>query len=908
MSPSTPSRRRARAAVPAASTAEHERLIADRTGAVPWKRFGPYLADRQWGTVREDYSASGDAWSFFPHDHARSRAYRWGEDGLLGWSDDAARMCFSFALWNGHDPILKERFFGLNGHEGNHGEDVKELYYHLDGTPTHSYMKALYKYPQRAFPYDALVTENARRGRDVPEFELLDTGVFADDAYFDVFIEYAKIDHDDLAVRCTVVNRGAEAADLHLLPTLWFRNTWSWNGRSARPEIVAGPVGGDHVRADATHPTLGTYRLYCEGAPDLLFTRNETDAARLWGGANASPYVKDAFDAYVVHGVREAVDPARRGTKAAAHVRLTLAAGATATLRLRLSPRELARPFAAFEKTFALRVQEADAFHAACDPYPSPPETRAVRRAALAGLLWSKQAYHFDVRRWLEGDPAGPPPPPERKTGRNARWGHLDVHDVLAMPDGWEYPWFAAWDLAFHVIPYATMDPDFAKQQLLAFTREWYLHPNGRIPAYEWSFDDVNPPIHAWAALRVYRIEKKTTGVGDSLFLERVFQKLLLNFTWWVNREDTTGRDVFSGGFLGLDNIGVFNRSETLPGGATLAQSDGTSWVAFYALSMLAIALELAPQKPAYEDIATKFFEHFLRIADAMNAVGDEAIGLWDDEDGFYYDVLRRPNGGSVKMRVRSLVGLVPLLAVQTIEPAVLEALPNFRSRLEWFVKHRPDLARNVSSMTAEGVGDRRLLSIVRPEKLARILGRLFDPAEFLAPGGIRSLSKVHAERPYVFEADGTRALVDYEPAESTSALYGGNSNWRGPIWFPLNYMLIEALQRFHYYLGDAYRVECPTGSGTMVTLWEAAGEISRRLIALFLRGEDGRRPCYGAEPIFQDDPHFRDLLLFNEYFDGETGRGLGATHQTGWTALVAKLIAQDAEYRGTGKNPLRAS
>jgi hypothetical protein len=847
--------------------------------------------------VREDYSPQGAAWEDFPYDHARSRAYRWGEDGIAGFSDNHQRLCFALALWNGRDPMLKERLFGLTGPQGNHGEDVKEYYFYLDGTPTHSYMKMLYKYPQGAFPYAELVQENRRRGRREPEFELLDTGVFEGDRYFDVVVEYAKAAPDDVLVRISATNRGPEAAELHLLPTLWFRNTWSWGEDGERPALRAGHPGPGHRVIEADHASLLPRWLYAEGEPELLFTDNETNTRRLYGVAPTSPFVKDGINDCVVEGRKEAVNREQTGTKAAALYLARISPGDTAVLRLRLSNAPFARnPFGAeFAAVFAQRMREADEFYATAIPASLSADAQRVMRQALAGLLWSKQFYHYDVRRWLEGDPALPPPPPERRRGRNHEWTHAYHEDVISMPDTWEYPWYAAWDLAFHCIPLALIDPDFAKAQLTLFLREWYMHPNGQIPAYEWSLGDVNPPVHAWAALRVYRIERLRRGRGDRVFLERVFHKLLLNFTWWVNRKDARGKNVFQGGFLGLDNIGVFDRSAPLPTGGSLEQSDGTSWMAMYCLNMLAIALELAGENPAYEDVASKFFEHFVYIAHAMYDLGGEGIQLWDDEDGFFYDVLNA-DGLHTRLKVRSMVGLIPLFAVETLEPEIMDKLPGFRRRLQWFIANRPDLRKHVTAMHAPGRGVRRMLSIVGCDQLPRVLRFMLDENEFLSPYGIRSLSRVHRDRPFTLSLDGMEHRVDYEPAESSSHLFGGNSNWRGPVWFPVNYLMIESLQKFHYFFGGSFTVPCPTGSEQRLDLWQVATEISQRLTRIFLRDAQGRRPVYGGTEKFQRDSHWRDLILFHEYFHGDNGAGIGASHQTGWTGLVAKLLQQSGE------------
>jgi hypothetical protein len=884
-------------------TPEHLRLQEDRERVAYWKRWGPYLSERQWGTVREDYSPNGTAWDYFPHDHARSRVYRWGEDGIAGISDTQQRLCFAIALWNGNDPILKERLFGLTGNEGNHGEDVKEYYFYLDNTPTHSYMKCLYKYPQRAFPYAQLVEENQRRGKLQPELELLDTGVFAENRYFDVFVEYAKASSEDILIQITIANRGPESAPLHLLPTLWFRNLWAWNPEMAKPflKIVRSETAFSQVEAE--HPTLGTRWLYCEAAPDLLFTDNETNHKRLFGVENGTPYPKDGINDYIVQGHQEAINPDRIGTKFAAHYSLIIAAGETQTIRLRLSDQQtLADPFGTdFATVLQTRQQEADAFYQQICPFPLSDDERNIQRQAFAGLLWSKQYYQYVVHQWLNGDPGQPPPPSGRKWGRNHEWEQLFSEDILSMPDKWEYPWFAAWDLAFHLIPLAMIDPDFAKLQLDRLTREWYMHPNGQLPAYEWKFSDVNPPVHAWAAFQIYHIERKLTGKGDRSFLERVFHKLLLNFTWWVNRKDVEGKNVFQGGFLGLDNIGIFDRSAELPSGGHLNQADGTSWMGMYCLDMLVIALELAKDDSTYEDIASKFFEHFLYIADAIDGIGNADIALWNEEDGFYYDALRLPDGRHFPLKVRSMVGLIPLFAVTTLELATLDQFPGFVRRMQWFIRNRPDLKENVACMETPGVGARRLLAIAYRSKLQRILQKMLDETEFLSDYGIRALSRHHLDHPYTLHLDGHDYFVRYEPAESTTGLFGGNSNWRGPIWFPVNYLIIEALWRFHDYLGEEFKVECPTGSGQWMSLREVATLLSRRLIAIFERDSAGRRPVYGGLETFQSDPHWRDLIYFHEYFHGDNGAGLGASHQTGWTGLVAAMIWRCAENRATG-------
>ncbi len=878
-------------------SAERQRLEDDRERITYWKRWGPYLSERQWGTVREDYSAKGDAWNYLPHDHARSRAYRWGEDGIAGISDNHQRLCLAIALWNERDPILKERMFGLTDEEGNHGEDVKEYYFFLDNTPTHTYMKALYKYPQAAFPYSELVAENHRRGKSEPEFELMDTGVFDGDRYFDVTIEYAKASPEDILVRYTIANRGAEARPLRFLPTLWFRNTWAWGcDTDPKPTIEVHKIEPTFSVIAAKHPSaVATKWLYCDGQPELLFTENETNSERLFQVANPTPYVKDAFHEYLIGDRQAAVNPHRIGTKAAAHYRLWLEAGATQTICVRLSDvPNLNDPFGAeFTTVFNQRIAEADEFYQHITPQALAEDLRLIQRQAFAGMLWSKQFYFYVVEEWLTGDPTSPQPPAARDKSRNADWVHLFSDDVLSMPDTWEFPWFAAWDLAFHVVPLAIVDPDFAKRQLSRLTREWYMHPNGQLPAYEWNFGDVNPPVHAWAAWQVYKTEQRLYGKSDKVFLERVFQKLLLNFTWWVNRKDINDTNIFQGGFLGLDNIGVFDRSAPLPGGGALEQADGTSWMAMYCINMLTIAIELAIDSPAYEDMATKFFEHFLRIASAMNGVGKDRISLWDEADRFYYDALLFPDGNHYSMKVRSLVGLVPLFAVGTLEPELLEKLSGFKQRTAWFVQNRPDLTESIACMHTKGQAERTVLALLDRHKLAQILNRLLDESEFLSAHGIRSLSKFHAEHPYEVALDGEHYRVDYEPAESTNNLFGGNSNWRGPIWMPMNYLIIGALLEFHHYLGDDVKVECPTGSGQWLTLEQVAIELSQRLMRLFLAEPNGRRPVFGSIDTFQSNPQWRDLILFHEYFHGDNGAGLGASHQTGWTGEIAALIHQ---------------
>ncbi|RAK70256.1 MGH1-like glycoside hydrolase domain-containing protein [Hymenobacter edaphi] len=880
-------------------TPEHQRLAAANApkGATPWRRFGPYLSDRQWGTVREDYSAGGDAWHATTHDMARSYAYRWGEEGIGGISDDKQRLCFAPAFWNGHDPILKERLFGLSGPEGNHGEDVKELYYYLDNTPTHSYMQMLYKYPQRAFPYDWLVQENGRRNRHKPEFELLDTAIFHENHYFDICLEYAKAGPTDILIELTVFNRGPEDAPLHVLPQLWFRNTWSWGLDAYRPELRADEDG--HIGVE--HRELPALRLYCEPlaeqpAPALLFCDNHTNSRRLHQAEPPATeqFFKDGINDYLLHQQADAVNPAGTGTKAAAHYQLLVPAGQQQRLRLRLGPPELAEPFADFDELMQQRRDETDQFYAALQTELPSDDARNVQRQALAGMLWSKQFYYYDVPEWLKGDPAFPPPPAQRQHGRNAHWRHLNNADIVSMPDKWEYPWYAAWDLAFHCLPLAMIDAHFAKNQLRLLLQDWYMHPNGQLPAYEWNFSDVNPPVHAWATWRVYKMDQKQRGgQGDVDFLEAAFHRLLLNFTWWVNRKDVENRNVFEGGFLGLDNIGVFDRSADMAPGTVMEQADGTAWMAMYALDMMRMALELTKTNPIYQDMASKFFEHFLYIADAMagqNGPGS-CLDLWEDEDGFYYDVLSTPERGRQPLKVRSLVGLVPLFAVEVLDEDLMREMPKFVARMSWFLENRPQLAALVSRWQEPGKGQRHLLSLLRGHRMKLLLKRMLDPAEFLSDYGVRSLSRYHQEHPYVYHTPEKDFTVRYEPAESETDLFGGNSNWRGPVWLPMNFLIIESLQRFHHYYGDDFRVEYPTGSGQYSTLLGIADALTERLTRLFLRDAQGRRPALGPDAHFQDDPHFRDYLLFHEYFHAETGQGLGASHQTGWTGLIAKLL-----------------
>ncbi len=869
--------------------AEQKRLNAAREQGVPWKKWGPYLSERQWGTVREDYSSDGNAWGYFSHDQARSRAYRWGEDGIAGISDDKQQLCFALALWNGRDPILKERLFGLTNSEGNHGEDVKEYYFYLDSTPTHSYMKYLYKYPQREFPYRDLVETNGSRSRDEMEYELLDTGLFDDDRYFDVFVEYAKSDPEDVLIRISVHNRGPEAAQIHLLPTLWFRNAWSWGDNEPKPILKQ----IDDATLLASHPKLGERTLQCEGAAELLFTENESNAGRLWGQPNPSPYVKDAFHQYLISGDTQAVNPAKSGTKAAVHYVLDVPAGGSKIVRLRLGTKATSKAFSDFDKLFAARLADADEFYERITPKSLSEDERRVHRQALAGMLWTKQYYYFDLDRWLSERGAHPLLGSGKETARNAEWFHMLNSDVISMPDKWEYPWYAAWDLAFHTISLSLVDFDFAKEQLLLMLRSLYAHPNGQIPAYEWNFSDVNPPVHAWATLFLYSMEKDL-GRSDLRFLERSFQGLMLNFNWWVNRKDPEGRNVFAGGFLGLDNIGVFDRSAPLPTGGHLDQADGTAWMAFYCQNMLEIALILTEYDSAmYEDIAFRFLEHFLWITYAMDRIGDNHDEMWDNEDGFFYDLLHFPNGDATRLKVRSMVGLLPLCASTVFETSTLERLPRLRELIELFRKRHPEVMNHIAPADDKfvGYGGRRLLSTINKEKLQSILTYMLDENEFLSPYGIRSVSRYHLEHPFVFHVGGQEYKVEYLPAESNNAMFGGNSNWRGPIWMPVNALLIRGLNNLYPFYGDDFKVECPTGSGHYMTLFEVSKEIARRLSSIFLRDASGKRPVYGGSTKFQDDPHWRDYILFHEYFHGDNGAGLGASHQTGWTGIIARSL-----------------
>ncbi len=890
--------------------AEQQRINEAETREKNWKRWGCYVSERAWGTVREDYSKDGAAWDYFPFEHAVSKAYRWNEDGIAGICDRKQRICFAVSLWNGADAILKERLFGLNGNTGNHGEDVKEYYFYLDNTPTHSYMKYLYKYPQAAFPYEKIYQENSRRDRSQPEYELLDTGIFDDDKYFDVVVEYAKAEADDICIKITAHNRGRESAPLHILPTVWFRNRWSWYETAEKPAMNVIESATENLSAiHLSEEKRGEYRLTCAHAERLLFCENETNFEKLYGGKNESTYAKDGINDYVVAKKETAINPAQTGTKAAAHYVFDVAAQSSETIYLRLSSYQStvnSQQFATSgefiencERIFIERKREADEFYADVIPENLNADQRNVMRQSLSGMLWAKQFYHYVVKDWLEGDGKFPAPPKERLKGRNADWKHLFNDDVISMPDKWEYPWYAAWDLAFHAVALAVVDADFAKEQLVLLLREWYMHPNGQIPAYEWAFGDVNPPVHAWAALRVYRMETKRRGVSDRAFLEKVFHKLLLNFTWWVNRKDTEGNNVFEGGFLGLDNIGVFDRNTKFPDGAFLEQSDGTSWMAMFCLNMLAIAVELAKENPVYGDVASKFFEHFVYISDAMNNLGNDNTELWNERDGFYYDVLHLKNERNIPVKVRSMVGLIPLFAVETIEDEWLDHLPELKKRTEWFLENRPDLTDEIACMQRQGAKNRLILAIVNQDRLRRILRIMLSENEFLSDYGIRALSRYHKAHPYSFEIEGSKYQVGYEPAESTTGMFGGNSNWRGPIWFPMNFLLIESLQKFDFYYGAEFKVEFPTGSGRMLTLWEVSQELSRRLCNIFLKDAENRRAVFGNAEKFQTDEHWRDHLLFYEYFHGDKGIGLGASHQTGWTGLIGKLLQQIGEYSG---------
>ena len=870
---------------------EQDKLKSNGAG---WKQWGPYVTDRQWGTVREDYSADGNAWQYISHDAARSKAYRWGEEGIGGISDSRQLICFAVSLWNKKDPIIKERYFGLTGNEGNHGEDVKELYYYLDSTPTHSYMKMLYKYPQQEYPYSWLVDENKKRNKAQPEFELIDTGIFDEDKYFDVFIEYAKAAENDILIKITVHNRGKEAASLNVLPTIWFRNTWAWgyDDYKYKPEMMSSNSADILI----THEYFENYTLYIDKQNidtklPLLFCDNETNNQRLYNSPNNNQYVKDGINEYIVHGKTDAVNINAVGTKAAANFDVTINGNDSHTFRLRLSSQTIPQPFEEYDALFDAAKNNADVFYADLQKDITNDDEKNVQRQAFAGMLWSKQYFDYNVDKWLNGDPSQPSPPPQRKTGRNSAWKHLNNADIISMPDKWEYPWYAAWDLAFHCIPFAMIDAEFAKQQLLLLTKEWYMHPNGQLPAYEWAFGDVNPPVHAWSTFLVFKIDEKNNGKPDVPFLESVFHKLLLNFTWWVNRKDANGNNIFQGGFLGLDNIGVFDRSAPLPTGGYIEQADGTSWMAMYSLNLMRIALELSKYNPVYQDMATKFFEHFLYIAEAMDSMGLDGGSLWDDTDQFFYDVLKLPNGKCERLKVRSMVGLIPLFAVEVFDTELLESVPEFKKRLEWFLTHKPNLASLVSRWQDKNAGEKQLLSLLRGHRMKKILQRMLDETEFLSDYGIRAVSKYHEQHPYEFYVDGKRFSVEYSPGESNSGLFGGNSNWRGPIWMPVNFLIIESLQRFHFYYGDDFKLECPTGSGTLLSLNEIADLLSKRLANLFLRNEEGKRPVFGTYTKFQTDPLFNNYIWFHEYFHGDTGRGVGASHQTGWTGLIARLL-----------------
>ncbi len=865
---------------------EKERIQSLKNSGKLWRKWGPYLTDRQWGTVREDYSPNGDAWKYISHDDARSKAYRWGEEGIAGISDDQQLICFSIAFWNKKDPIIKERYFGLTNYQGNHGEDVKEYYYYLDSTPTHSYMKMLYKYPQSEFPYLLLVEENNKRTRTDPEFELIDTGIFNEDKYFDVFIEYAKNSEEDILIKITAYNRGKEKADINLIPQIWFRNIWNWGKNNYKPEMFL--TGNNSIKI--IHNKFGQYYLYYDNNPELLFCDNETNNKRLYNADNITDFVKDGINDFITQKNKKAVNPSKTGTKAACNYNLTIESGSSKTIRLRLIKNQIKDPFTGFDKIFESRLKESDDFFAQIQKNIKNDDVKNVQRQAFAGMLWSKQFYYYDVEEWINGDKGQPKPPYQRKEGRNKDWLHLNNADIISVPDKWEYPWYATWDLAFHCIPLSMVDPEFAKEQLILFTREWFMHPNGQLPAYEWNFSDVNPPVHAWATWRVFKIDQKLQGKPDTDFLERVFHKLLLNFTWWVNKKDHDGHNIFQGGFLGLDNIGVFDRSSVLPTGGHLDQSDGTSWMAMFSLNMLRISLELSKTKPIYQDLATKFFEHFLYIAQSMTNMGCEGVGLWDDEDEFYYDALHFDDS-ILRLKIRSVVGLIPLFAVEVLEPDLMKQAPEFEARLNWFLTNKPEMANLISRWKEKGSGERSLLSLLRGHRMKMLLKRMLDETEFLSDYGIRALSKFYEQNPYELYLNGKRFVVKYTPGESDSALFGGNSNWRGPIWFPVNFLIIESLQRFHHYYGDDFKIECPTNSGKFLTIKEVADEISNRVSKIFLKNENGLRPVFNYNSKIQNDPHFKDYIFFHEYFHGDNGRGVGASHQSGWTGLIAKIL-----------------
>ena len=890
-------------------TREGVRLKMNQQREGHWNRWGPYLAERAWGTVREDYSSDGDAWSYLPHDHARSRAYRWNEDGIAGICDRHQYLCFALALWNNHDPFLKERMFGLNAHEGNHSEDVKEYYFYLDNVPTHSYMKYLYKYPHGAYPYEQLLLENRRRGKNDPEYELVDTGIFDQGRYFDVVVEYAKLAPEDILIRISATNRGPEAAPLHILPTLWYRNTWAWGRDNRRPSLYLPPTPlfkDSQVRAILSrHWQLGDYILYCSDADEFLFTENETNTQRLFGVSSWTPYVKDAFHSYLVAGHHDAVNPAALGTKVAVHYQRTVAAGESVSLRLRLAamienrPHEV--PFADFDADFKLRREEADEFYKVVLPSALSADARLIARQAFAGMLWSKQYYHYVVSDWLEGDPAQPPPPPERRHGRNSNWHNVFTRDILSVPDKWEFPWFAAWDLGFHCVALSYVDPQFAKEQILLMVREWYMHPNGQLPAYEWDFGDVNPPVLSMAARTVFEVERERTGVTDYMFLESVFQKMLLNFTWWVNRKDVFAKNIFQSGFLGMDNIGAFDRNN-LPPGYILGEADGTSWMAAFAKSMLSIALVLAERDPVYEDLASKFWEHYINIASSMNHPRDPEKSLWDEQDGFFYDYLYSQQNERIPVRARTMVGFVPMFGGTTIAANTFDHYPAFQRRRQWFMDHRPDMVESIHPMMTPGANQTLLLGFVREDQLRRLLGYMLDENEFLSPFGVRGVSRFHRDHPLVLHLNGQEHRLDYEPGESTTELFGGNSNWRGPVWLPVNHLILLAMRQYHRYYGDTFRVECPTGSGRYQTLAQVAHELASRLANIFLRDKNGKRAVFGAYQLFNDDPHWRDLIPFYEYFHGDIGRGCGASHQTGWTGLIAQILIDLGE-NAAGEN-----
>ena len=869
---------------------EKKRLEEIQSGKRNWRKWGPYLTERQWGTVREDYSANGDAWNYVSYDDARSKTYRWGEDGIAGISDEKQLLCFSVAMWNKKDHIIKERLFGLTGNQGNHGEDVKEYYYYLDNTPTHSYMKMLYKYPQNEFPYRDLIYENYLRTKSEPEYELIDTGIFNEDKYFDIFIEYAKIDEEDIAIRINVHNRGNEDSELNLIPQIWFRNTWDWGYNNYKPELIK----KNNSTVSIKHKGLGNYNLYYKDKAELLFCENETNVKRLYNVTEKKKkYYKDGINDYLTKGEKKAVNPKQKGTKAAINYNLVVKAKSNKVIYLRLADKEIINPFEGIEKLFNNAIKQADNFYNNLQKNIKEPELKKVQREALAGMLWSKQFYYFDIPQYIKGDPGQPPPPPERTKARNHKWTHLNNFDIISVPDKWEYPWYAAWDLAFHAIPFAMIDPEFAKHQLLLLTKEWYMHPNGQLPAYEWEFSDVNPPVHAWAAWRVYKMDKtKNNGKGDLDFLESIFHKLLLNFTWWVNRKDHQDNNIFQGGFLGLDNIGVFDRSSPeLPNGGYLEQADGTAWMGMYSLNLMRISLELAKYNHVYQNTATKFFEHFLYIAGAMANISEDDIDMWDDEDEFYYDLLHFPNGEISTLKVRSVVGIIPLFAVEVLEPEEMECVPEFAKRADWFLKYRPDLANLISRWKVQGCKERRLFSLLRGHRMKMLLKRMLDETEFLSDFGVRALSKYHKDNPYEFRINGESFTVAYNPGESDSHMFGGNSNWRGPIWMPINFLIIESLQRFHHYYSDDFKVEYPTNSGKYLSLNEIAEELTKRLLKIFLPDKNGNKPFLGNNTKFQTDPHFKNYTLFYEYFHGDNGRGVGASHQTGWTGLIAKLI-----------------